>query len=196
MAPSVPAGFKKPDMDSPLDIDALAARMTTVRIRGMFMQNLVEECTKRGKPLSMGPYIAFKDYDVKEHLRLLRGAAEVLHPGVPLRRAFRSLGRSAYETMTQTMIGKVVFGVLGRDIVRVTKLVGKAYEIAGTGVSATLIEMGNDWSHVRIDGAIGLVDNYHVGAFEGVLSTCGQTGEVHCKVHDGGGELFTTWRRA
>jgi len=196
MAPTVPPNFVLPDLESPIDVDALVTRMDAagVRIRGMFMQGLVDECAKKRLPLGLGPYILFKDYEVAEHLKLLSAAADALHPGVPRRRAFMLLGRSAYTTMTETMIGKVVFGVLGRDIRRVTRLVGKAYEIGGRGVTAKLIDMGDDWSHVRIEGAIGLVDNYHVGAFEGVLQTCGLTGTVHCKLHDTGGELFTTWR--
>jgi uncharacterized protein (TIGR02265 family) len=197
MAPPVPAGFVKPDLASPISLEALLREVSNndVRVRGMFMQGVLELCAKQSKPITgFGPYIAFKDYEVKHHVELLAAAAKVLHPNEPLRSAFRMLGRTAYDTMVETMIGRVIFGVLGRDIVRVTKHVAKAYEIAGRGVTARLLELGPDYSRVAIDGAIGMVDNYHVGAFEGVCAACGQSGEVWAKVNDNGGELFTVWR--
>jgi uncharacterized protein (TIGR02265 family) len=192
---ALPPGFALPDHTSPLDVDELCERLPrTVMIRGMFLQGLVDMCAKRGKPLAgHSGYIAFKEYTVQTHVRLVADAAAALYPELPLRRAFAVLGREAYGVLVDSMIGRVVFGVLGRDIHRITRLVNKAYEVSGHGVTATLLDLGSHHSHVRIDGAVGLVDTYHLGAFEGVVDACRRTCTIWAKVIDGGGELFTVW---
>jgi uncharacterized protein (TIGR02265 family) len=60
--------------------------------------------------------VLFKEYPVDEHVRLLAAAADALYPGLPRRHVFVLLGRGAYVMMIETLIGRVIFGVLGRDI--------------------------------------------------------------------------------
>jgi uncharacterized protein (TIGR02265 family) len=193
--PQPPAGFALPDPARPLDVDEICATLPSdIVLRGMFLQGVVDMCAKRGQPLvGFGPYIAFKEYPVATHVRLLAAAGRALYPQDSARRAFQLLGRDAYSTLVDTMIGKVIFGVLGRDIVRITRLVGKAYEVAGRGVTATLLEMSDRHSHVAIDGAFALADNYHVGAFEGVVDVCRRTCTIWTKPTPRGAELFTVW---
>jgi len=193
-----PPGFAVPDQTRPIDVDKLCAEMPAdAFVRGMYMQGVLTLLERAGKKLDgHGPYIAFKEYHVINHVRLIADAAPALYPKEPLRRAMNLLGRDAYGTLVDSMIGRVIFGVLGRDIVRITKLVGKAYEVSGRGVTATLLEIGSNHSHVRIDGAYGLVDCYHLGAFEGLCDACGRSCVIYTKQTDRGGELFTVWSDA
>jgi len=199
MVTPFPAGFASPDFSRPLDVEAGVSQLPIgSSIKGMYLQSVVDLCVSTGRPLPPRPvYTAFKDYPLVDHIRLLVEAARLVHPDVPLREGLRRIGRSTYDVMAATLIGRVVFGVLGKDIARVTRLVAKAYEISGRGMTATLVDAGEDWSQVRLEGHTCLVDSYHVGAFEGVLRACDIEGEVRLhEVSPTTTDLFTVWKNA
>jgi uncharacterized protein (TIGR02265 family) len=187
-----PAGFVPPELDVAVDLDALIASVEHVQVRGMFLNAVVDRC--RGDGVDLGPrYVAFKLYPIATHLRLIAEGTRALWPQATLRWGLWSLAQDAFGALLGSLAGRVVFGVLGADVHRVTRVVGKAYEIGGTGVSAHLLDMGDDWSHVRIEGAHGLLCCYHVGAFLGTLAACGLDGEVRVRDEGPSGELFTRW---
>lgn len=194
-----PADFVAPDFGRPLDVSAGIAQLPLGgSIRGMYLQSVVDLCAAAGRPLPPRPvYTALKDYPLVDHVRLVVEAARLAHPDVPVREGLRRIGRGTYDVMAATLIGRVVFGVLGKDIARVTRLVAKAYEISGRGMTASLVDAGEDWSHVRLEGHTCLVDSYHVGAFEGVLRARNVEGEV--RVHELSPtttDFFTVWKNA
>ena len=142
--------------------------------KGRFLQGILDEVKKAGAVVE-GPsqYIAFKDdYPIAEHVTLIANAARAIYPALPLREGMRRLGWLSFATIRDSLIGRVVFGVLGTDIQAITKLVSKAYEISGKGGQAELIDLYPDASRIRLRGFV-LVDTYHVGAFEGVCDLCG-----------------------
>jgi uncharacterized protein (TIGR02265 family) len=187
-----PAGFVAPELDTAVELEALIASVAQVQVRGMFLNGVVDRCRADGIDLGQR-YIAFKLYPIETHLRLIAEGTRALWPQATLRRGLWSLAHDAFGALLDSMAGRVVFGVLGGDVHRVTRLVGKAYEIGGTGVSARLLHMGDDFSHVRIEGAHGLLCCYHAGAFLGTLTACGLDGEVRVRDEGASGELFTRW---
>lgn len=192
----LPPGFTVPDFTAPIDIDGLAAAASTVTTsKGMFLQGIVDRCAHNGTTVPFGPYVSFKDYPTGEHIRLLGAAARVLYPGLPTREGLRRIGQTSYDALTSTFIGKVVFGILGKDIRKITRLMPKAYEIAGRGVTASILEDGDTFSHVVLRGNVALATCYHCGAFEGVLAFCAVSGVVSCKIVSSDEvEMFTTWQ--
>ena len=55
------------------------------------------------------------ELSLTEHLEALVKTAELLHPDADLREGLRRVGQTAYPTFVQTMLGRVLFGVLGSD---------------------------------------------------------------------------------
>lgn len=191
---AVPPGFTIPDFNVPLDVDAVVA--PDGFSKGMFLQNVVEQCVAAGRPIPFGPYVAFKDYPAAEHLRLLGTAARTLFPDVSAREGLRRLGQHSYDALSSTFIGKVVFGVLGNNVRAISKLASKGYEISARNIlNATVLDGGDDYSLIALEGHTPLVDSYHYGAFEGVLRFCEVQGSVYCKtINDHRVEMFTTWK--
>jgi uncharacterized protein (TIGR02265 family) len=195
MSVVVPPGFAPPDLAAPLDVDAAKAALAPgAAIKGMFAQALCDELKKKGfTPAVRASWVGFKDYPLPEYFDFLVDAAGKIHPNTPVRAALRTMGRSAYATMASSLAGRVVFGVLGRDIQAITRIVSKAYELAGRGSRATLLGASASHSHVRLED-VAFADCYQVGCFEGVLDACGQQGEVRVKLLSAtSAELFTTW---
>ena len=163
-------------------------------IKGMFAQGICGMLQERGlTPAVRASWIGFKEYPLGEYVDFLLDAGAKLHPDAPPREGLRRLGRTAYDSMASSLAGRVVFGVLGKDIVAITRIVSKAYELAGRGSRATLLAQSPRHSHVRLEN-VAFADCYQVGAFEGVLDACGQEGEVRVRQLDAATwELFTTW---
>ena len=196
MPPPVPAGFAVPDFTLPLNVDdELRAVPVSSTTKGMFLGSLLTLAEKVGrKPPGRGPYVAFKDYADREHVSLLAEVAAGVFPNLPPREALRQLGQGSYDALSSSLIGKVVFGVLGKDINAVARLTPKAYSISGKGTSATIVTAGEGHSHIALEGQVALADCYHYGAFEGVLDFCGVKGVVYFKkLNATRVEFFTTW---
>lgn len=196
MPPPLPAGFAVPDFSAPLDFEEeLRSVPVSSTTKGMFLSDLLAQAARVGRPIpGRGPYVAFKDYADREHVGLLADVARAVFPNLPLRESLRRLGQGSYDALSSSLIGKVVFGVLGKDIHALTRLTPKAYSISGKGTVATIVDSGDDFSHVALEGQVALADCYHFGAFEGVLDFCGVTGTVTFqKISASRVELFTTW---
>lgn len=192
VVPRVPAGFVKPDLHAQINLDALIADRASVRVRGMFIGAVQERCRAAGMDVGR-PAIAFKLYPFEDHVRLLEKGARLIYPTEPTRKGIWLLAHDAFDALLSSTAGRVVFGILGKDIQRITRAVTKAYEIGGEGITATLVDMGDNWSRVRIAGAGSLLGCYHTGAFRGVITACGFDGDVHVRDEGQDGELFSRW---
>lgn len=172
-------GFVRPDLSRPID---LAAQKKLVQpggtVKGMQLSAIVEECRRRGRPLESRRYVAFRDYPGEELLELLVRAAERVYPDVPPREGLRRLGRVAYPTLRESLVGRVVFGAVGRDIHAVWRLVSKGYELSNNSGTATLLELTETEAVLRLEGMYSFVDAWHVGIVEGAVEIYGFVPEV------------------
>ena len=193
---ALPPGFHPPDFSRPVVVaDVVAACVDGAVVKGMFMQSVVDELKRASRPVPLATdVIAFKDYPIAVYIELIIAGAAALYPDVPAREGIRRLGRVTWDALRESLIGKVVFGVLGNDIQAITRLLPKAYSIAGKGTHVELIAVHPDASHVRLAG-VALIDSYHLGAFEGVCMACGYQCDVHVRVDGAATELFTRWWR-
>jgi uncharacterized protein (TIGR02265 family) len=190
-----PKGFGPPDDETPLTDDPTSIPAGAT-VKGFFFQRAIEELDKRGKTYD-GPrrYTVFKDYPLGDYRELLLTAATQLYPSMKPRGALRRLGRLAYPTLAQTMIGRVIFGVLGNDLSSVMKAAAKGYKVSIHPGSATVIDVGDRHAHVRLEEIHVFVDCYQVGVFEGAIEACGRRGEVAVgPARDASSiELFCAW---
>lgn len=189
--------FAVPDFSAPFDARAYHdACPPEATIKGMFVNDLLEHVAKGGgRAITDKRYVAFKDYPMREYLELAPRACEVAYPGVPPREALRRIGRSAYPTLASTMIGKVIFGVLGKDLEAVMKVAARGYAVAQSAGRADVIEVRPGRAMVKLTNIFTYVDAFQVGVFEGAILACDREGEVRVKVESiGTATMLATWR--
>ena len=192
----IPEGFNEPDWNAPCDLEATARSVPrTAKSKGMLLNGILDHLAAVGKPHpTRAPYVAFKDYPALEHFELVIEAARTLHPALPVRQGVRRVGHLTYSTLVTSMIGKVIFGVLGNDMQAVQKQLGKAYSLSSTTGIAHVLEVAHDRARARLDEIPFLIDSYHVGFFEGVLTRLQRKGRVFYKsLGPHGGEVLTIW---
>ncbi len=189
-------GFVVPDMNAPLDVGAyLAACPADAKIKGMFVNDLLAHVAQAGgAPITNKRYVIFKDYPMREYIELAPQAAERAYPTLSMREGLRRIGRSAYPTLADTMIGKVIFGVLGKDLEAVMRLSTRGYAVSQSPGAAEVLEVVPGRARVRLTNLSAFVDSFQLGVFEGAILACGRTGEVRARVESiATAEILATW---
>jgi uncharacterized protein (TIGR02265 family) len=169
--------FVTPDFTGALDIDPyVAALPDDESCRGFFFTGIVDQVSKlrpgREDDLFAGlprrRWTAFRDYPFKDNLRLLCNAVAILYPRVPGREGMRRMGWLAHPFFAESMVGKVVYGLLGNDPDAIITSGVRAYQLSlKHGRMSTRKLAKNHWRS-RYDG-IAFLDTYHVGVIEGAL---------------------------
>jgi uncharacterized protein (TIGR02265 family) len=189
-------GYARPDLTRPLDSAATRTALLDGQMRGFHLANAAARIKELGhEPAVQGRFASFREYSGALYWDLLEQWAQVEFPHLPVREAMRRIGRRAYDDICNTAAGRVVFGVLGRDIRNVIKLTTRAFDFSGRPLTGKVLELGDNHSLVRIENAPIFIDGFHVGAFEGVLNSCGiTTGAVFVKdISPHEAELYTEW---
>jgi uncharacterized protein (TIGR02265 family) len=174
-----------PDFTATLDAEAeIAAVPPEATSKGTWLSTLADRVTSAGQvPVVAGPFIGFKDYPGADFCRLLVQAARVVHRDVPLREGLRRIGRAAYNDINTSLVGRVVFGAVGRDIHRLMALTSKAYEVSGHPQRGEVVEHASNHAIIRLTCIFTFVDCYQPGVLEGVLDVCGLKGTITMKKH-------------
>ncbi len=160
----------------------------------MQFQALVDECTKHGVALGTKKYTAFREYPGEELLDLLVATAQGVWPNLPIKEALRRVGKIAFPTLFNSLIGKVVFGALSRDVTSIWKVLPKGYSVSSNVGSAQLLELHPTEVLVRMEGIYAFVDSWHVGMFEGAIELYGSTPDIFIKVMSANSADFhITW---
>jgi uncharacterized protein (TIGR02265 family) len=175
--------FAVPDWDAVLDPEEYARAVPAhATVKGMFMQKILDEAGHRGVALpDHGPYRAFKDYPLQKLLDLEVDVAPRLFPDVSLREGLRRLGWTAYPTLLDSVIGRIIFGVLGRDLPAIFRTTAKGYKVSLNIGSADVIEVGDNHAVIRLREMYNFADAYQVGVFEGVFRYYDRPGEVRLR---------------
>lgn len=194
---AVDDGYTIPDMTAPFHVDAyLQACPADATIKGMFLNDLLAHVAQAGGgALTDKRYVAFKDYPMREYVELAPRAAARAYPDAPVREGLRRIGRSAYPTLAETMIGRVIFGVLGKDLEAIMKVAARGYAVSQSPGTAEVLDVGPGRARVRLTNLYTFVDSFQLGVFEGAILACGRTGEVRAKVESiATAEILATWR--
>jgi len=170
--------FSKPDFSAPLD---LRSHLDTVpadgEVRGMYFLALLEESKRHITAATKTPfarwherrYVAFRSYSLRDYLEFSYETAVAVFPRVSAREALRRLGWQAYPTFANTMVGKVVFGVLGKDVERIFMAAPRAYELSIKPGHAEVHRLAPAHFRVFLSDIYNFVDSYQIGVVEGAL---------------------------
>jgi len=192
----MPAPFAPPDFWAPLDVEAIVEKIpASAKVKGMFFHAVQDQARKRGlAPIGRAKYIAFQDYEVREHAHFLVDSAKAIYPEQPVRQGLRQLGRDAYRVFLDSMLGKVIFSVAARRFEAALALTSKAYKVVGNLSSATLEDEQPSSAVVHLRGVWNFPDCYHVGVFEEAAVDYGRKAEILVRVNSPEDvELKLTW---
>jgi len=177
--------FNPPDWSKPIDLERhLASIPVESKVKGLFFHSALEQAkAATGKVPGRETYHTLLDYPSSELARVLAECAGLMFPDLPLRKGLRYLGQKVFPMMRESTGGKLLFGVAGRDLVSAMKLVGRAYSLFSSNVTARLTSSQESLAVIEIRNAWTFPDCYHVGIFEGAVTSYGRHGMVTIREH-------------
>lgn len=176
--------FAPPNLLAPLDVEEhIRAAPESGRVKGMYVQRLVEMIDEhRGEPSSKR-YIAFKDYPLRELMRQIARAAELLHPRLPLRHAILVLGREVFPTLQSSLALRVLFSFAGRSYESALQRVADGYSYSQHPGTARLASIRPGEAIVELREVYNFADCYQIGVHEGALAWYEHSGSIEIRVH-------------
>lgn len=194
--------FRAPRRDLPLDLDVIIASLPIdASIKGMFALSTLERAKDRKRAQEEAGLGAmriqpFSDVPYGPYLRLVFAIAEQVHPRLPRAEALRLFHHSYYETLSKSMVGRVMFGVLGKETNRVLAMGPRGYEVSVRFAKVTAESEGS--GHIRynfVNYPAAIIESCDAGVVEGALAFCGETGGVVSVRIDGplAGSIDARW---
>jgi uncharacterized protein (TIGR02265 family) len=179
--------------DSRVDLEAhLRLLAPDARCKGIFFTHFIELSRKWVEPSELlaragipdRRYFAFHDFPMADHLRLLVATARALHPRTSLGEGLRRIGRTAYDGLLGSHVGRVAFGALGLDLERILLLGPRAIRLVTTFDKMHAEKVSERTVQVHYREMPAFLETYHVGVLEGVLAHCNAFGRVRTNVTD------------
>lgn len=177
--------FRPPDWEAPLDTaDRLARIPPRAMVKGMFFHAPLELARMAsGRQPGRDRYVAFQDYPLTEHVRVLAECARLAYPMASSRLALRQFGREAYRTFVESLAGRALFAIAARTWDEALRLVPRAYRMIGPVGTADLQEVTAARVVIALREIWNFPDSYHAGVFEAALEHYGKRGAVWTRVH-------------
>jgi uncharacterized protein (TIGR02265 family) len=176
------ADFAELDMKAALDVDArIRDTPSEKQTKGMFLEQLARAARAVGGA-SPTRYVTFRDYPLREFMRLMADTAALRHPGLPLREAFRRVGSDAFSTLMNSVPGRVLYRLARGNVRAALCLAPEAYKhtLSHCSVSVRLeaprqvvLEFRDVWNFPEC---------YHVGVVEGACRAFGAEPRVRACV--------------
>ena len=132
-------------------------------------------------PMERPKYASFRDYPLHEHMRLSWAATPHLFPGKSTCAAYRELGWRAFPLFAGSMIGKVIFGILGDDLDSIFNVAGKGMARSLNPGTMTSEKIGERHFRIEMRDVYGVIDPYYVGVCEGAIQHAGFTPDVRVR---------------
>lgn len=174
--------FLRPRWDAPLDVAyALAKTPATATVKGMFLQSVRERLADTGDAGPIERYIAFKDYPVRDFMQLCVACSEGIYPTLPLRQGLRCLRQDVFETLLDTLVGRVIFGVAGRSWAAALNLTSKGYNVSFGQGRAEVTSLGERSAIVALRRIYNFPESYQVGVLEGAMRYYGIAGQIRLR---------------
>lgn len=177
-----PGQFSPPDFQASLEYERrIAATPMTATVRGMYFSYLL----RAAKGFDLGDtdrYIAFRNYPMRDYMDLLVRFARAVYPHLALREGLRRIGWETMPTLLESIVGRVVFAVAGRDLMQVINLAPRAYQLSISPGWVAVPVCSERQAVVEFRGIWNFPECYQVGVMEGVCRTYGRTGVSRVRV--------------
>lgn len=186
-APGDEVLYIEPDWSRPLDVERTLAKVPdSAQVKGIFLDGVekivardVEDGVKRlYQGLVRDRYVAFKSYSRAEVMRVEVRSAELLFPELPLRDALRKAAQKVYPFFLESMVGRVLFGVLGNDVDTVIRLGPKGYRMVTNFGAVQAHHLGERHWRYHFQDYYSWLDCGDVGIVEGIILHYGFTPKV------------------
>lgn len=167
------------------ELRGLIARVpTNATIKGMFIKGFLESLDReRIERPTQDRFIAFRDYPLTLFMNLLLGKTQVLWPDRSPRESLRALGRFAFPTFAESMVGRVIFAVAGNDWAHALSLTDKAYRNSLSPATTRLIDVTETSATLEFRDVWNFSDCYQVGVFEGAMDYYDVKGTVTLRTY-------------
>jgi len=139
-------------------------------VKGMYIQAFLSTLDQRGLPRpNKQRYIVFKDYPLRDYMRMLLDACPELYPECSIREALKLQGRLVYPTLVSSTVGKVIFAIAGSDWNAALPLASRGWEISLKPGSATLLERTETSAVLALRDVYNFADCFQAGIMEGAM---------------------------
>jgi uncharacterized protein (TIGR02265 family) len=185
------AGLHAPRFEAPVELDAnLALLPADAKCKGMYQRDILDRVARTRPAIDLWEragvqprkYRSFLDYSYHDLLRLTYASAEVLWPDLPRGEGLRRLGHTAYDVLTRTQIGRVIFGVFGRDFGRIAPIGAKGWNVSLNFGRVEFVRLAERRGAYFFEGMACFLETYQTGVVEGAMSSTGTRGTVRCNI--------------
>jgi uncharacterized protein (TIGR02265 family) len=178
-----PGSFHEPDFRAPLDVAGMIAEVPAQNTtKGMFFEQLARAARQFGLD-GDARYVAFRDYPLRDFMRLIADYGSVRFPGLPVREALRRVGWEAFPTLMSSVAGRVLFAFAGHEVRSALRLAPDAYKHSLSHCSVRSRLNGARQAVLEYRDVWNFPDCYQVGAIEGGCRAFGATPTVRVCAH-------------
>ena len=176
------AEFRGVDYRAPLDVEArVAAVPAAATAKGMFFEPLAQAVRPHG--VACEPrYVAFRDYPLRDFMRLLASCASVHHRALPTREAMRQLGREAFSTLMGSVAGRVIFTFALGDARSALRLAPEGYKLSLSHCTARTRLNAPEQVVLELRDVWNFPECYQVGVIEGGCMAFGPPPRIRTRV--------------
>lgn len=189
-----PAEFVEPDFRAPLDVASLIAEVPAQNTaKGMFFEQLARAARKY-RLVGDARYVAFRDYPLRDFMRLISDYGSAHFPGLPAREALRRVGWEAFPTLMSSVAGRVIFAFAGREVRSALRLAPDAYKHSLSHCSVRSRLSGPRQAVLEYRDVWNFPDCYQVGAVEGACRAFGAEATVRvCARSSASVDMLIRW---
>ena len=175
--------FRAVDFAAPMDVEArIAETPATATTKGMFFEPLARSGRQWAIPCE-ARYVPFRDYPLRDHMRLIVAYGRKRFPDLPAREAMRRVGWEAFPALMSSVAGRVLYTFAGRDVRAALRLAPDAYKHSIK--PGSVISRLNTPSQVVLEyrDVWNLAECYQVGVVEGGCRAFGAEARILVRVH-------------
>ncbi|MEO7110289.1 MAG: DUF2378 family protein [Polyangiaceae bacterium] len=195
--------FQAPRFDIPPPLaETIAALPESATCLGLYFNDVIETVAKMRPDIDMFAvanlkkrrYFPFFSYPYADMLTVMSAGSKLVHPRVSHGEALRRMGKHAYARLSETKVGNLVFGVLGKDVKRIVLAGPRGYSMSSNFGELTAQITGDKQVVYHFRNYPALLETYQVGVIEGALETVDAVGTVHVKIIDiANADIQITW---